>query len=175
MRPEKQLLLDDIKDRISAAQAVIVTRYSKLEPNKVAGFRMQLAQTGGSLSIVKKRLLLKASQAAGFTLNPDALDGHIAIIFLAEDPFSTTKIIYQFSNENEKVLEVLVGRYEGSMCSAEDVEQISKLPSRDEMRAQLLSAFEAPLAQVLAVTEALLTSVMHCLENKNQQSQSENQ
>ena len=79
------------------------------------------------------------------------------------------------NSENEKVLEVLAGRYEGSMCSAEDVEQISKLPSRDEMRAQLLSAFEAPLAQVLAVTEALLTSVMHCLENKSQQNQSENQ
>jgi len=171
MRPEKQLLLDDIKDRITASKAVVVTRYSKLEPNAVAGFRTQLAKSGGSLAVVKKRVLLKAAQASGFALQQDTLEGHIAIIFLSEDPFATTKSIYQFSNENDKVLEVLGGRFEGVMCSAQDVEQISKLPSKDEMRAQLLSVFEAPLSQTLAVVDALLTSVVHCLENKSQQNQ----
>jgi large subunit ribosomal protein L10 len=175
MRPEKQLLLDDIKDKIAASQAVVVARYSKLEPNKVAGFRTNLAKTGGSLAVVKKRVLLKAAHAAGLTLDADLLEGHIAVIFLSDDPFSTTKIIYQFSEENEKNIEVLGGRFEGALCSAKDVEQISKLPSKDEMRAQLLSVLEAPLSQTLAVVDALLTSVMHCLENKSQQNQSENQ
>ena len=171
MRPEKQLLLDDIKDRIAASNAVVVTSYKKLEPNAVAGFRTQLAKTGGSLAVVKKRVLLKAAQASGLVMQKEALEGHIAIIFLSEDPFTTTKSIYQFSNENDKVLEILGGRFEGVMCSAQDVEQISKLPSKDEMRAQLLSVLEAPLSQTLAVVDALLTSVVHCLENKSQQNQ----
>jgi large subunit ribosomal protein L10 len=54
------------------------------------------------------------------------------------------------------------------MCSASDVEQISKLPGKDEMRSQFLGTLEAPLAQTLSVLEALLTSVMYCLENKSQ-------
>lgn len=171
MRSEKQLLLNDIKDRIVTAQAVIVARYSKLEPNKVAPFRTELAKTGSSLAIIKKRILLKAAQEAGLTINPDLLEGHIAIIFLADDPFSTTKVIYKFSEENEKNIKVLGGRFEGAMCSAQDVEQISKLPNKNEMRAQLLSVLEAPMSQTLAVVEALLSSVMHCLENKSQQNQ----
>lgn len=171
MRPEKQLLLDDIKDRIGASKALVVTRYSKLEPNKVAGFRDVLAKTGGSLAVVKKRVLIKAAKAAGIALEADTLEGHIAIIFLSEDPFAMTKAIYKFSDENEKILEILGGRFEGALCSASDVEQISKLPSKDEMRAQLLGTLEAPLSQTLAVVDALLTSVMHCLENKIQQNQ----
>ena len=41
-----------------------------------------------------------------------------------------------------------------------------KLPAKDEMRAQLLGLFEAPMSQTLSTMESLLTSVMHCLENK---------
>jgi large subunit ribosomal protein L10 len=173
MRAEKQLLLDDIKDRMTSSQALVVTRYSKLEPNKVADFRSQLAKSGGSLSVVKKRVLVKAAEAAGVALDSGILEGHIAVIFLNEDPFSMTKAIYQFSDQNDKVIEVLGGRFEGAMCSAQDVERISKLPSKDEMRAQLLSILEAPLSQTLAVMDALLTSVMHCLENKSQQDQNQ--
>jgi large subunit ribosomal protein L10 len=171
MRREKQLLLDDIRDRINASNALVVTRYSKLQPNKVAGFRSELAKTGGSLAVVKKRVLLKAAKESGVALDSDTLEGHIAVIFLSEDPFATTKAIYQFSNENDKVLEILGGRFEGTLCSALDVEMISKLPNKDEMRAQLLGTLEAPLSQTLAVMDALLTSVMHCLENKVQQNQ----
>lgn len=172
MRPEKSLLLDEIKTKINGSQALVLARYKKLEPNKAAGFRADLAKTGGSLSVVKKRIFLKAAENAGFSIDAALLDGHIAVVFVEQDLITTTKTIYQFCQANEQVMEVIGGRYEGAFCSAHDVEQISKLPSKDEMRAQLLGTLEAPLAQTLAVLEALLTSTIYCLENKSQQSQS---
>ena len=172
MRPEKQLLLDEINDKIAGSKAIVLASYKRLEPNAAAAFRTNLAKTGGSLEVVKKRVLIKAAQVAGLAIDPALLQGHIAVVFANQDPIQTTKTIYQFSKENEEVLEVIGGRFEGSMCSAKDVEQISKLPSKDEMRAQFLGTLEAPLSQTLAVLEALLTSVMHCLDNKSQQNNS---
>ncbi|MBS0604447.1 MAG: 50S ribosomal protein L10 [Verrucomicrobia bacterium] len=167
MRPEKQFLLDDIKDRIAGSQAIVLASYKRLEPNASAAFRTNLAKTGGSLEVVKKRVLIKAAQVAGVDLDPALLQGHIAVVFANQDPIQTTKAVYQFCQENEEVLEVIGGRFEGTVCSAKDVEQISKLPSKDEMRAQFLGTLEAPMAQTLAVIEALLTTVMHCLDNKS--------
>lgn len=167
MRPEKQLLLNEIKDRIAGSKALVLASYKKLEPNAASGFRMNLVKTGGSLEVVKKRVLMKAAKDAGLALDPDILQGHIAVIFADEDPVQTTKAVYQFSKENEDVLEVIGGRFEGNVCSAQDVKQISELPSKDEMRAQFLGLLEAPLSQTLSVIEALLTSVMHCMENKS--------
>ncbi len=172
MRPEKQFLLDDIKDRIAGSKAIVLASYKQLEPNASAAFRTNLAKVGGSLEVVKKRVLVKAAQVAGVALDPALLQGHIAVVFANEDPVQTTKVVYQFCKENQEVLEVIGGRFEGTLCSASDVEQISKLPSKDEMRAQFLGTLEAPLSQTLAVIEALLTSVMHCLENKSTQSNS---
>jgi large subunit ribosomal protein L10 len=172
MRPEKQFLLDDIKDRIAGSQAIVLASYKKLEPNAAAKFRTNLANSGGSLEVVKKRVLVKAAKVAGVELDPALLQGHIAVVFANQDPVQTTKVVYQFCRENEEVLEVIGGRFEGTFCSAQDVETISKLPGKDEMRAQFLGTLEAPLSQTLAVMEALLTTVMHCLENKSQQNNS---
>ena len=169
MRPEKQFLLDDIKDRIAGSKAIVLASYKRLEPNASSTFRTNLAKSGGTLEVVKKRVLVKAAQVAGVELDPALLQGHIAVVFANQDPVQTTKVVYQFCKENEEVLEVIGGRFEGALCSASDVEQISKLPGKDEMRAQFLGTLEAPLTQTLAAIEALLTSVMHCLENKSQQ------
>ena len=168
MRLEKQLLLDEIKDKIADSKAIVLASYKRLEPNAAAAFRINLAKTGGSLEVVKKRVLIKAAQVAGIALDPALLQGHIAVVFANQDPIQTTKAVYQFRRENEEVLEVIGGRFEGSLCSAMDVEQISKLPSKEEMRAQFLGTLEAPLSQTLAVIDSLLTSVIHCLENKSQ-------
>lgn len=168
MRQEKQLLLDDIKDRIVASKALVLASYRRLEPNSTSVFRLDLAKSGGSLEVVKKRVLIKAAEVAGIKLDPALLQGHIAIVFANEDPIQTTKTVYQFCKQNEEVLEVIGGRFDGALCSAQDVEQISNLPSKEEMRAQFLGTLEAPLSQTLAVVEALLTSVMHCLENKSE-------
>jgi large subunit ribosomal protein L10 len=165
MRPEKQLLLDEIKEQISNASALVLMKYQRMNPNLSSQFRMSLSASGGSFEVVRKRILLKAAEAAGFTLDLDALEGHVGVVFVSADPVQVTKTIYQFAKENEDVLHVLAGRFEGKICSARDVLQISELPSKDEMRAQFLSVLEAPMSQTLAVMEALLTSVPHCLEN----------
>lgn len=165
MRPEKQLLLDEINHNIDQSQAMVFASYQKLDPNLAYALRARIGKSGGVFEIVRKRILMKAAEKKGIAL-PSGLEGHIAVVF-AKDPVEVMKAIYQFKTENEDVLTVLGGRFEGQILTSNDVEQISKLPSRDVMRAQLLGVLEAPLSETLAVVEALLTSVMHCLDNKS--------
>lgn len=172
MRQEKQLLLDEIKDKIDSSKALVLAQYQRLEPNVSAGFRANLAEAGAELEVVKKRILLKAAEYAGITLSAFDMDGHVAVIFANQDPILATKLIYKFCQENEKNVEVVGGCFEGEVCSAADVKQISQLPNKEEMQAQLLAVFEAPMSQMLSVVESLLTSVIYCLDNKNQQESS---
>lgn len=171
MREEKQLLLDEIKTKMEGAHALILTRYSKLTPDRSADFRNQLTEAGGSYSVVPKRVLIKAAEQVGLSLKEEELQGHIGVVFAQEDTISPTKAVFKFAKENEEALEVLAGQFEGKLCSAADVKAISELPSQDEMRAQLLGLFEAPMAQTLSVMESLLLSVIYCLENKAEQAE----
>ncbi|MBS0648772.1 MAG: 50S ribosomal protein L10 [Verrucomicrobia bacterium] len=167
MRQEKQLLLDDIKGKISQAKGFVLARYSKMDPNLASQFRTALHETGGDFEVIRKRILLKAADAAGCTIDRALLEGHIGVIFADQDLFQTTKAVFKFKAENEEVLDVIGGRFEGKLYSAQDMEAISKLPTKQEMQAQFLGLLEAVPSQLLAVIDALLTSVGHALDNKS--------
>lgn len=167
MRQEKELLKDEIKDKIERFKSFVVMQYSKLSANMANEFRREVGKLGGDVAVVRKRVMMKAVQDIGIELDPSMLEGHVGLVFLGEeDPIEITKFVFNFSQEREKVIGVLGGRVDGQLYSGDDVERISKLPSRDGMRAALLSVLEAPLSQTLAVMGALLTSVPFCLENK---------
>ena len=166
MRAEKQLLLDEIKDRITGSEALVWTKYNSLTPDISADFRMKLNESGAGFTVVSKRLLLKAAEEAGITLEKPALEGHIGLVYASKNPIESIKAFYSFAKENKDLFEVLGGQFEGSICTAEEVKVISQLPSKDELRAQILGVFEAPMAETVSVMDAILTSIIHCLENK---------
>lgn len=169
MRAEKQLLKEEIKNKMTRYGSFVVMQYAGLGANAANEFRREIGKMGGDVEIVRKRVLSKAAEDAGIQLDPSFLSGHVGIVFLGQDPIETTKAVFKFSQNRDKVIQVLGGRFDGRLYAGADVEKLSQLPSKDEMRAQFLSILEAPMSQTLAVVEALLTSVVYCLDNKSKE------
>ena len=168
MRQEKQMLLNEIKEQINTFGSFVVISYLGFSANKANELRREVGKKGGTVEIVRKRVLIKSAQAAGVELSLADLPGHIGLVYAGEDPIEMTKLVMKFSQENDKKLAVIGGRFDGQLYNAADVEKLSKLPGKDGMRAELLSVLEAPLSQTLAVMEAIIASVVYCLDNKCQ-------
>ncbi len=166
MRVEKELLLQDIKNKIEGYQSFIVTKYFKLSATDATDFRNKVHEVGGEYEVVSKRVFLKAANQCGIDLKKDNLEGHIGVVFASEEAVETAKIICAFSKEKNNVVSILAGHIDGQLCDATKVEFLSKLPSKDEMRAQVIGLFEAPMAQTLSTFEAILTGVLYCMDNK---------
>lgn len=170
MRPEKELLKNEIKDKLKRFESFVIMQYKSLTANAANDFRRAVGKMGGDVEVVRKRVLVKAAEDAGVELDQSSLQGHVGIVFFANDPIESTKTVIKFGQDRgDKVIEVIGGRFDGKLYSGADVERLSTLPGKDEMRAQLLSVIEAPLSQTLAVIEALLASVPYCLDNKAKQ------
>ena len=167
MRQEKQLLLDEIKTKIDASEAFIVARYQQLRAPKLSEFRQLMVKNGGDFEVVRKRIFLKAINASTISFDATQFEGHIGVLFAQKNSLELTKVIYDFIKSNGETLQVLAGKFDGKIYTATDIEKLSKLPSLSEMHAQFLGLLEAPMAQTLAVMDALLTSILHCLENKS--------
>ncbi len=169
MRQEKQILLDEIKEQMDKFPSFVIMRHIGLTANTVSDFRRSVFKMGGNVEFVRKRVLVKAAEAAGVDLKLEMLPGHIGLVFANKDPVELTKYVFQFSKDNDPAVEVIGGRFEGKLYNASQVEMLSTLPSKDEMRAQFLATLEAPMAQTLSVMDAVLTSVVYCLDNKCKQ------
>lgn len=164
MRKEKTLHLSEIQKPI-ATHSFLVVKYS-MGANQANSFRRELDKAGSHLEVTRKRLLLKAAQDANVDLKYDSLDGHIGVVFAPVNPLDVTKLVFKFGEDNTDAIQVVGGRIDGQLYNGTDMEKLSKLPSMGEMRSQLLSVFEAPLSQTLATMEAVLASVVYCLDNK---------
>ena len=168
MRKEKSLLLNAMTDVIEKSESMVLTSYNKMSANVAANFRGVIHDAGGEFTVVKKNMLLKAAEKLGFNLDFN-LDGHIGVINVNERFIETAKALYKFSAEHEKVITVIGGQFEGKACTSKEIEMISKLPSQNEMRAQLLAVLEAPMSHTLSCIEEFLKTVSYVMDEKEQQ------
>ena len=166
MSAEKQALLDEVKEKIDLKDGFILASYDKLSANTIAGIRKSLVEVGGDMFVVKKRIFAKAASEKDVTYTLEELEGHVLLAMAKGNFPAVAKAVFNAKKET-KAIKVLGGYFEDSKCVASDVEQISNLPSLDEMRAQIIGLLEAPMSQTLSTIEAVLSSVMHCMENKN--------
>lgn len=169
MRDEKQLLLNEIKEKIDGSTSLIIARYEKLPPNGSWNLRERLGKAGSQFEIVRKRVFLKAAELAGIKIDKEILKGHIGIVLVgASDAMPSAKVLFKFSEENAKTLEVLWGQIDGKDVSGSELEYLSQLPGMDEMRAQLLALLVSPMSQTLAVFDAAMAGPLSESEQKSQ-------
>ena len=168
MRKEKPLLLDEIKQKIDASTAMIVTSYDRLEPNVSWQLRDALAKKGSLFEVVRKRVFVKAATLAGVQIDASLLKGHIGIVFVNQpDAMAPAKAVFEFSEGNGKIFRVLCGTMEGKIVPGAEIEMLSKLPGIDEMRAIMIALFTSPMSQMLSVMEAALAGPLSVIEQKS--------
>lgn len=167
MRKEKPLLLDEIKQKIDASTAMIVTRYDRLEPNASWQFRDALSKRGSSFEVVRKRVFLKAATLSGVQMDESLLQGHVGVVFVNQpDAMAPAKAVFEFSEGNGNIFQVLCGTLEGKIVLGPELEMLSKLPGIDEMRAIMLGLFTSPMSQMLSVLEAKVTATPSSVDNE---------
>ena len=166
MIEEKQLLLDEIKDSLKPEAGFILTSYVGIKANEFADFREDIATAGGNFLVIKKRVFQKAALDLGLEYEIGELEGHVGLVYSEDTFLATTKALYKYKKSSADKVKILGGHFEGRKCTPEEFEQVSKLPTLDEMRAQFVGLIAAPMTQTLGVLQALLASVCYCLENK---------
>lgn len=167
MRQEKQYLQDAIIKPIEKHSAFVLMNYAKIPANSMNQFRRDIAAMGGTVKMTRKRILAKALQASGVEFSLDEFPGHVGVVFSGEDPMEGLKAAFKFCKDaGGKNASIIAGRLEGKVYNGQDVEMLSKLPGKNEMRSEFIATLEAPLSQTLAVMEAILSSVVYCLDNK---------
>ncbi len=166
MRDEKQLLLDEVVNQIKESSTFVITSYSKIDPNLDHELRQSLAKAGGSYSVVKKRIFLKAAKDLGLAIDSDLLEGHIALASSSDDGVATTKALFDFAKANKDMLKILGGQFEGKIYDGDYFKQIATLPSKKELRSQIVGLLEAPMSQTVSVIDSMLSCLVYCIDNK---------
>ena len=159
-RPEKAAVVAEVRDRLAASDAALLTEYRGLNVGEMAELRRSLRAAGGEYTIYKNTMVRLATAELGMDL-ADLLTGPTAIAFVgarddggAGDAAAVAKALRDFSRANRAL--VLKGGVLGDkVLSAEDLVSLADLPSRDVLLAQLAGGLQAPLVKLAGLLQAL--------------------
>ncbi len=168
MKREKQLLLDEMKEQMQRSGSFIIAQYKNLTGTRAYEFRRELDKIGGYFEVVRKRMFIEAAHAMGIEFSMDALNGHVGLVLGVKDPLEATKVVIQFSENNDQAMQLMGGFIEGQQTSAADVQRLATLPGKDQMRAELLGLLMTPASGVLGTMDAVLSGVVRCVDAKAQ-------
>lgn len=150
---EKQQIADDLRDRFSKSAIIVVTDYKGLDVAAMNDLRRKLRAEQIEYQVVKNTLLIRASEGNDVALIKDYFKGPSAIALSYDDPVAPAKVLSQFAKDNNK-LEIKVGVMEGQVLDAKAIQALAKLPSREVLLGQLLSALNAvPTSFVRTIAE----------------------
>ncbi|RIL09348.1 50S ribosomal protein L10 [bacterium] len=152
---EKEVVVNGMTERLKRATAVLVADYRGLTVADLRDLRTSLRNKGSEVQVIKNTLMRRACAEAGIAPPEGLLRGPTAVVLLYDDLSSPTKTLLDFAKTHE-VFALRGGLVEGKPVDAAGVKALADLPTRDELRARLLSVIQAPQRQLVTVLAAPL-------------------
>jgi large subunit ribosomal protein L10 len=153
-RSEKVAVVDDVRRRLGAASATILTEYRGLSVAELQVLRRALSAAGGDYKVYKNTLVRRAAHDSGLVSLDDLLDGPTALAFVSGDVTAVAKALKEFAKTHPKLVVkgALVGK---GLFDAAQTSALADLPSRDVLLAQFAGALAAPLQAFAGLLAAL--------------------
>jgi large subunit ribosomal protein L10 len=158
---EKEQAIQELSDLIGRSKGTILTDYRGFTVAEITELRKRLREQNAEYHVVKNTLFKRALQD-GEGLHPH-LEGPTAIAFALEDPVGPAKAILDFIREKKKG-EVKAGFIEGRVYSEPQVGELSKLPSRDVLIAQVVGGIQAPLSGLVTTLNGIISDFVYTLQ-----------
>lgn len=149
-QPIVQAIADDIKD----AQSVVLVDYRGLTVAQDTELRKQLREAGVIYKVCKNTMMKRAFEGTEFAGLEEYLEGPSALVVSKDDATAPARIICKFAKTAE-ALEVKAGVVEGNVYDAAGINELSKVPSREELLSKLLGSLQSPITNFARVIKQI--------------------
>lgn len=162
-KEQKKQLVEYVRERVQISKSLVFIDYRGLTVAEFGEIKKTLRREGSELRVIKKRLLERAAKDAGVEVNAKDLEGQVAVAFSLQDEVSAAKIIESFAKKNEKI-KMLGGVLDKVQISADSVKALAKLPSKQELIAQVVRTINAPVSSFVQVLSGNIRGLVQVLK-----------
>ena len=155
--------VEALKERLGTAKTVVLTEYRGLSVQQLSDLRKQLKGAAAEYKVVKNRLARLAVKGSVLDALGVHLKGPTGLVFTKQDPVAVAKALQAFVKTNPK-LQIKLGLVEGKVVQPTELKALADLPSKGQLRSQLVGALQGPMAQLVSLLQAPLREIVYVLE-----------
>ena len=131
---QKQTVIDEIKDRASAAKTIVLFDYRGLTDSEAKELRIKLRESNSDYKVYKNTLMARAFNDLGIDLT-EGLAGPSAFAF-GEDQIAPIKTLAEFAKDHPAVI-LKVGYVDGEKADEAKLAEFATIPSREGLLTML--------------------------------------
>jgi large subunit ribosomal protein L10 len=152
--PRNTETLASLRQALDGQSSFFVVNYQGLPANDVVKLRKELRGVGATMVVAKNTLMHKAVSERGFEMR-DLFHGPSALVLVGEDAVTPIKTLSEFSKKNDKgIPSAKGGVLDGEQLDAKKLDMISSLPSKQELRGQVVGVLSSKLQEFVGILEA---------------------
>ena len=144
---QKQEEVTKLAEKIKNAKFVLLADYRGITVSDVTELRANLRKTNTEYVVIKNNIIRRALGEAKIEGLNDILEGPTAVIIDENDYSAAAKTIYKFTKANE-FYKIKGGILEGKAISAEEIVELAKLPSREELLSKLAGSLLGTISKL---------------------------
>merc|ERR1712137_409523 len=166
-RAQKEKLVEELGQIFESSGVVVVAHYAGLTVADMQDLRARASDAGSAVRVAKNRLAKIALEGKPCENMSNLLTG-MTVLTYSEDPVAAAKVAEDFAKENKK-FEILGGAMGENALDRAGVTAVSKMPSRDELIAQIASCIGAPasnIAGAIGAPASNIASILSTIEEK---------
>jgi large subunit ribosomal protein L10 len=146
----KQELVAEYVERLQRTQALLITEYRGLTVKQLEALRRELRECDSEILVAKNTLIARALTEKGMPVPEQLLKGPTAVAFCYGELAAPAKALAKHAKDT-KILTVRGGLLERTILNAGSAAALADLPGRDQLRAQVVGALQAPLSGLVNV------------------------
>ena len=159
----KKAFIDQMNERLKKAKATYVVDYQGLDVESMNRIRGELRNINAEFYVIKNRLLKLASKDTDTESIADQFVGPCALAVTYDDVVAPAKVLVDLEKDLNK-LEIKVGQTSGKKMDTDGIKRLAKLPGREQLLAQVLSAMQAVPTSFVRVTNGVLVNLVNVLK-----------
>src|SRR5436190_16551941 len=153
----------ELKERIGASEAILLTEYRGLTVSELSELRRSLAEGGASFAVVKNTLMLRAAQESSMDDLEALREGPTAVAFVQGDAVAAAKKVVD-AIKRFPALALKGGFMDGRMLSAADARALADLESREAMLSKIAGLMKGEMSRAASMFQSAQSKFLSLLE-----------
>lgn len=140
---DKKAVVAEVSIIAASALSAVAAEYRGITVGDMTQLRANARNEGVYLKVAKNSLVKRAVEGTEFECMQDELKGPLLMAFSQADPGAAARVIKNFSKNNNKLIARVIA-IGGKVLPIEQLDAMSKLPTRDQAIALLMAVMKAP-------------------------------
>ena len=150
---QKKAIVAELSERLKSSITGVVVSYEGINTEDDTKLRKELRENDVKYTVVKNTLLSRACEEAGLDDIKPVLEGTTAIATSDSEYAAAARILCNYAKDHDN-FKVKSAYLDGAVIDMDTIVALSKLPTREVLLANVLGAFQAPIASLARAVQA---------------------